>query len=270
MEAKTWQKQPLYFVSFADAWPGWTLCRNEKVCSCWLNGGLGCRLALQSWIKNYFRKFSSWAAVLLTTLLCQHVLDPKTPLLTSGNDACMWLESLLSWDGWGTGRSHPRERAVCGCNVVQPWHSQAAAVQVLNKFCSGVLERGRLEHLTWGRTYVWGLLTRVTVSWWKCIPIPACLSSSHHGPTFLFLHHFGCKLPCAVASHPSSPHCFPYHFCSSPITLTTWFLKFSASLEHLLEMGLDPLGHRQALRVVWSVVWVLLPLSVNWMNAQMS
>lgn len=140
MEAKTWQKQPLYFVSFAGAWPGWTLCRNE-MCSCWLNGGLGCRLALQSWIKNYFRKFSSWATVLLTTLLCQHVLDWKTSLLTSGNDVCMGLESLLSWDGWGTGRSHPRERAVCGCPVVLPRHGQAAAVQVLNKFYSGVLER---------------------------------------------------------------------------------------------------------------------------------
>lgn len=28
--------------------------------------------------------------------------------------------------------------------------------------------------------------------------------------------------------------------CSSPIRLTTWFLKFNTSLKHLLEMGLTP------------------------------
>lgn len=110
---KKWQKQPLYFVSFADARPGWTLGRS-KVCGCWL--------VLLNWSKKCFRKISSQAAALLTRLPCQHVLNQKPLRLTSGNDVCMGMESLLAWDGWGTGESHPRGKVVPGCLAVLPWH----------------------------------------------------------------------------------------------------------------------------------------------------
>lgn len=124
----------------------------------------GCWLVLLNWSKKCFRKISSRAAALLTRLPCQHVLDQKPLRLTSGNDVCMGLESLLAWDGWGTGGSHPRGKVVPGCPAVLPWHCRAAAVQVLEKLCLGLPERGWLEHLPWGRMYVWGPLTQTAVS----------------------------------------------------------------------------------------------------------
>lgn len=50
METKKWEKQPLYFVFFANARAGWTLGRNEYVCGCCV----GLMVSLSYWTGALF------------------------------------------------------------------------------------------------------------------------------------------------------------------------------------------------------------------------
>lgn len=82
------------------------------------------------------------------------------------------------------------------------------SVQVLEKFCLGVMERRRLEHLPCGKGIGMGSSHpgfNELMEIHSCSYISLFSSSWAH----VFFHSFGSKFPCAVASYPSCPKWVP-------------------------------------------------------------
>lgn len=141
-------------------------------------------------------------------------------------ERCFYGVGVSAPLGWLGHRWVPSPGKNCGCPAVLPQHCQAAVVQVLVKLCLGVLA----EDIHMGSTHP-------ACSELMEIHFCPCTSVVFSSRTHLFLRHFGCKLPCAVASPPILPQMGSFSTASLHLSGSPLASLSSASLEHLWEKG---------------------------------